>query len=66
MSDIFAHINPEEEYAEMREEIAAKDQQIDSLTKEIDSLTKENNSRELKITRLTELLVANGIDPDAT
>ena len=42
MSDIFAHIKPEEEYAEMRAEIASKAQQIDSLTQQIDSLSQEN------------------------
>ena len=44
MSDIFAHINPEKEYADMRAAIAAQTQQIDSQTQQIDSLTQQIDS----------------------
>ena len=44
MSDIFAHINLEEEYAEMRAEIAAQAQQIDSQAQQIDSQAQQIDS----------------------
>ena len=54
MSDIFAHIKPEEEYSEMRAEIASKAQQIDSLTQQIDSMTQQNFSQTQQIDSMAQ------------